>query len=82
MPVKTKPTTSFRKAEPGVAVKVTMPAQRLMGLENVQEFVKVLTWLMKAMGAKGAYVGKRGDSLDIYLYAPDGWTFHTKLQRY
>ena len=65
----------------GIAIEVSWPAQQLIGQMNVPEFVKLLTEMMDAMGAKKAYVSKRGAAVDIHVLGPRGWTFHTQLKR-
>ena len=65
----------------GIAIEVSWPAQQLIGQDNVAAFVKQLTTMMEALGAKRAYVSKRGAAVDIHILGPKGWTFPTQLKR-
>jgi len=63
----------------GIRVNITRPGQRLIGFGNVNEFVKLLMKVMKALGAQGAYVGKQGSAVAITLYREDGWQGRMKV---
>ena len=65
----------------GIAIEVSWPAQQLIGQKNVPKFVRVLTEMMATMGAKKAYVSKRGAAVDVHILNPEGWRFDMKLQR-
>lgn len=64
-----------------IRIRVSRPAERLIGLKNVPAFVKVLREMMEALQAETAYVGKSGAAVEIHLLRRDGWTGHMKLQR-
>lgn len=65
----------------GITIKVSWPAQQLIGSHNLAEFVRLLREMMDALGAKQAYVSKAGDAVEIHVLGPRGWTFHTQLKR-
>jgi len=75
------PRSAVFTKEPGnIRVDVTYAATEMIGLSNVAEFVKLLTELMEACGANRAYVGKRGQAVDVWILRPDGWQGRMKLQ--
>ena len=72
---------SVRFEPPGSAawIQVSMQARELIGPENIREFVRLLSGLMEALGAYGAYVGKAGRSVSVEIFREDGWRGRTKL---
>ena len=74
-------TTGLFTHHGGIAIEVSKPAAKLIRDQNVPEFVRILTELMDALGAKQAYVSKRGAAVDIHILGPKGWTFPTQLKR-
>jgi len=73
--------TTFRNADLDITVKITIPAQKLMGLHNVPRVVKTLTDMLAALCAHYAYVGKAGSTLEITVSRKDGWTGTMKVKR-
>ena len=74
------PTAHFNP-QPGIEIQVSWPAQQMLGLGRVAEFVKVVTEIMVAFGCHAAYVSKRGAAVEIHVLRSDGWRGHMKLQR-
>jgi len=73
--------TTFRNADLGITIHITMPAQKLMGTHNVPQVVVTLTDMLTSLCANGAYVAKRGSALEITAFRRDGWTGTMKLKR-
>jgi len=73
--------TTFRNADLGITVYITIPAQKLVGIHNVCQVVATLTEMMEALGAEHANVVRRGSTLEITVYRKDGWTGTMKVKR-
>jgi len=76
-----KPITTFRNANLGITVHVTMPAQEAMGSHNVIGAVKTLTDMAAALSAQSVRVYKDGPYLAVTFYCKDGWTGTMKVKR-
>jgi len=73
--------TEFRNPDLGITVKVTLPAQKLIGSYKVAQVVVALTELMAGLGAENAYVGKAGSTIAVYIYRKDGWVGSMKVKK-
>jgi len=73
--------TTFRNADLDITVKITIPAQKLIGIHNVVHVVKTLTDMMAALCADYAYVSKRGSTLEVHVSRKDGWTGTMRVKR-
>jgi len=71
----------YRDKDTGLEITVSRQAERLIGSQNVGEFVKLLARLMEAAGGDWAYVGKHWHALAIEIVTQKGWKFHMLLPR-
>ena len=74
-------TTAYFNPQPGIEIRVSWPAQQMLGLDRVAEFVKLVTEIMEALGCHAAYVGKCGAAVEIHVLRKNGWRGHMKLKR-
>ena len=73
--------TEFRDPDLGITVKVTLPAQKMIGSYKVAQVVMALTEMMVGLGAEYAYVGKMGSNIAVALYRKEGWIGTMKVER-
>jgi len=58
----------FEDPETGIPIQISLPAQQMIGLDNLAQFVEKLWRFLAETGAKGAYVGKNGRAIGIYVF--------------
>jgi len=71
--------TRYRNPETGIEITVSRPAEKLLGPQKVPTLVRALTEVMAALGASGAYVSKRCNTLEISVWSRSGWAGTMKV---
>ena len=74
-------TTAYFNPQPGIEIRVSWPAQQMLGLGRGAEFVKLVTEIMEALGCHAAYISKCGAAVEIHVLRKDGWAGVMKAQK-
>jgi len=61
-------TSVFEDPETGIQIQISLPAQQMIGLNNLAQFVGKLQRFLAETGAKSAYVGKDYGAIAIFVH--------------